>query len=107
MRRTDVFALTYGGVETLLTCPAGHKYEVLEVTLWGDSSAGITYALCATLGGTFVILDEIDAKPAGQYSWRSRWDALVLMPDDALQIVASGGSGNYAPHVVYVDVDET
>lgn len=106
MKRSTGGATYAAGTHRAWTVPAGHKYELLELAVWGDPSGAIVYALVGTFGGVVIIVDEQDATPVGRYSWRSSWDALCFNTGDTLDVAAAAGAGSWSYVVSYIDVDE-
>ena len=108
MERVWLNALASGGARNVLTVPADHKYEVLQVQLF-VTNPGATETLAYVLDTTANLrLYEWHKPPAFARQDRFTWPGLVLYATEHLQMwVVSAAPQTFEATVVYVDVDYT
>ena len=91
-------------LEQILECPAGHKYEVVGISVGGDLVVAYTWYIFGTLGGTLTVLDQINVPSTAAAVYRP-YEALVLNAGDDLTVIDGSASSTAASIVVqYVDV---
>lgn len=92
---------------TLLTCPAGHKYEVLQAACFLlTPGADNTVAYLDNAAGQRRLF-EWKRTQAGSRWFAFTWPAMVLYPTEALTIYVTpvSGSPTWQCQYTYVDVD--
>lgn len=91
----------------VLTVPAGHKYEILEVVWQAQNPAGgQVLAASIDIGGTpYSFYVEVGV-PANTYARRLECNH-VLYEGDALALAEVGNGGPWGEFVTYIDVDYT
>lgn len=94
-------------VTTLLTVPAGKKFEVTVVSL--NQLGGVAYwmqLLWLPSGGSSHYIETFRL-PSTENAWCARFNAIVLNVGDKLLArgIAASGSGAIEWYVAYVEVD--
>jgi len=93
-------------VADVITCPLGHKYEVLGIWMLGPGTNGSTTAiyLHVTAGYVFAALDLGGPDPF--YLRRYEMNNLVLYEGESLSVVAyNAPAAAYSVYLDYIDVD--
>lgn len=104
-----MFGLPSGSAQTVLTCPADHKYEVLQLQLFvGNPGAAqnLAYYLDASAN---LRLFEWHNPPAYNRQDRFTWPGLVLYAGEVLKpwVISTGAALTYQAIATYIDVDYT
>lgn len=108
-RRIDVIhqALTAGiATDVFGGVPAGHKYEVITVSVGTDSSVAVHFYLAYnSLDGVFFADDILLA--AGFFGTAKSYNALTCVEGEGFYVIPVPASGSPAVNCVvnYVDVD--
>jgi hypothetical protein len=108
LERTSPLFVPGGTSLLLLTCPTGHKYEVIDSWASGDTVAGrIVPILLTTAAAATAFIDDWPTA-AGFQVQHQTYNAVVMYPGDTLTGFALGaGFAGSAFMLSYVDVDYT
>jgi hypothetical protein len=97
-------ALTHGVVGAVLVCPAGHKYEVTQLSYTDALAAGDRFLVFLTMvpGPLNSLVDDYTI-PAGLYGVSHPFTVLQLNEGDALGVLSLGTGSPYCL-ASYIDV---
>lgn len=104
MERVYRAVMPANSVQPVLSVPAGHKYELLHMSIFVGTGTGIQLLLTAAAAGNSMGVRYQPATPLTVTLFD--WNAFCLDEGDALTLFigkVTGGSGSY--HLTYMDVD--
>lgn len=105
MHRTPITTVPDSTLVALLTCPAGHKYEVLWLAGSGNGAQPTSFIVASTQDAAGQYLAVVINDTAPWYSKQFSWPSIVLLPGDnlAVETIHAGGvAGTW--QVTYIDV---
>lgn len=105
MKRIAPIGCADSALVDVLTAPAGHKYEVLELFALGSGTTGTSYAwYYHPPAGYFFAAVQL-AMPAADWLRRDSFQALVLEPGDKLTFFGAHTPAAFATvYGTYIDV---
>lgn len=108
MERVGPVAAANGVWTQLLTAPASHKYEVIEVAI--NFTPGVTAQVAEGLrtpGPTDFVVGRMVAGSTTANSWVFKHDGLVLYAGDAYELFPFNAGATVFAEITYIDVDYT
>lgn len=108
MERSGPTAANNGVWTQVLTCPADHKYEILEVAI--NFTPGVT-AQCAEglrlAGPTDFVVGRMVAASTPANSWVFKHDGLVVRAGESYEVFPFNAGATIFVLTTYIDVDFT
>jgi hypothetical protein len=107
MKRFGPLTALNNTLPNALTCPAGHKYEVIDLWLGGAGGVGGNWGwFFQPASGGSVFLEIMVGDPAAFYTRHVGYNGVVLLPGEGLLCTVFQVDGSPFTYMgTYIDID--